>query len=64
MGCRSERWGWGWGREDGSYRLRFRNVREVDGMYHGRQRAILGRREKIKRLTLKRRKKENLRNAA
>ena len=33
-------------------------------MYHGRQRAILGRREKIKRLTLKRRKKENLRNAA
>jgi hypothetical protein len=28
------------------------------------QRAILSRREKIKRLTLERRKKENLRNAA
>ena len=35
-----------------------------DDMYHGRQRAILNRREKIKRLTLERRKKENLRNAA
>ncbi len=35
-----------------------------DDMYHGRQRAILSRREKIKRLTLERRKKENLRNAA
>ena len=35
-----------------------------DDMYHGRQRAILSRREKIKRLTLKRRKKENLSNAA
>ena len=35
-----------------------------DDMYHGRQRAILSRREKIKRLTLARRKKENLRNAA
>ena len=35
-----------------------------DDMYHGRQQAILSRREKIKRLTLKRRKKENLRNAA
>ena len=35
-----------------------------DDMYHGRQRAILTRREKKKRLTLKRRKKENLRNAA
>jgi transposase InsO family protein len=35
-----------------------------DDMYHGRQRAILSRREKTKRLTLKRRKKENLRNAA
>jgi hypothetical protein len=33
-------------------------------MYHGRQHAILTRREKIKRLTLARRKKENLRNAA
>jgi len=35
-----------------------------DDMYHGRQREILTRREKIKRLTLQRRKKENLRNAA
>ena len=35
-----------------------------DDMYHGRQRDILTRREKIKRLTLKRRKKENLHNAA
>jgi transposase InsO family protein len=35
-----------------------------DEMYHGRQREILTRREKIKRLTLERRKKENLRNAA
>jgi putative transposase len=35
-----------------------------DDMYHGRQRAILSRREKIKRLTLKRRKKKNLSNAA
>ena len=29
-----------------------------DDMYHGRQRAILSRREKIKRLTLERRKKQ------
>jgi len=35
-----------------------------DDMYHGRQREILTRREEIKRLTLERRKKENLRNAA
>jgi len=35
-----------------------------DDMYHGRQREILTNREKIKRLTLQRRKKENLRNAA
>ena len=35
-----------------------------DDMYHGRQREILTRRAKIKRLTLERRKKENLRNAA
>ena len=35
-----------------------------DDMYHGRQRAILSRREKIKSLTSERRKKENLRNAA
>jgi hypothetical protein len=35
-----------------------------DDMYYGRQRAILSRREKIKRLTLERRKQENLRNAA
>ena len=35
-----------------------------DDMYHGRQGEILSRRERIKRLTLKRRKKENLRNAA
>ena len=35
-----------------------------DDMYHGRQRAILSRREKTKRLTLERRKKENLSNAA
>jgi transposase InsO family protein len=34
-----------------------------DDMYHGRQRAIVSPREKIKRLTLERRKKENLRNA-
>jgi putative transposase len=34
-----------------------------DDMYHGRQRAILSRREKIKRSTLERRKKEDLRNA-
>jgi len=33
-------------------------------MYHGRQPSILSRREKTKRLTLERRKKENLRNAA
>ena len=35
-----------------------------DDRDHGRQRAILARREEIKRLTLERRKKENLRNAA
>ena len=35
-----------------------------DDMYHGRLRTILTRREKIKRLTLKRRKKENLQTAA
>jgi putative transposase len=35
-----------------------------DDMYRGRQRAIVSRREKIKRLTLERRKKQNLRNAA
>ena len=35
-----------------------------DDMYHGRQCEILTHREKIKRLTLQRRKKENLRNAA
>jgi len=35
-----------------------------DDMYHGRQREITSRRAKIKRLTLERRKKENLRNAA
>jgi hypothetical protein len=35
-----------------------------DDMNHGDQREILSRREKIKRLTLERRKKENLRNAA
>jgi hypothetical protein len=35
-----------------------------DDMYHGRQPAILTRRQKIKRLTLERRKRENLRNAA
>jgi len=34
-----------------------------DDMYHGRQREILSRRLKIKRLTLERRKKENLHNA-
>ncbi len=36
----------------------------LDHRYHGRQRTILSRREKIQRLTLERRKKENLRNAA
>jgi hypothetical protein len=35
-----------------------------DDMDHGRQREIFTRRERIKRLTLQRRKKENLRNAA
>jgi transposase InsO family protein len=35
-----------------------------DDMYNGRQREIFTRREKIKRLTLQRRKKENLSNAA
>jgi hypothetical protein len=35
-----------------------------DDMVHGRQRAILGRQVKIKHLTLERRKKENLSNAA
>ncbi len=35
-----------------------------DDMYHGRQLEILTPREQIKRLTLERRKKENLRNAA
>jgi hypothetical protein len=35
-----------------------------DDVYHSRQRAILSRREEIKRLTLERRKKENLHNAA
>lgn len=35
-----------------------------DDMFHGRQRAILSGRAKIKRLTLKRRQKENLYNAA
>ncbi len=39
------------------------NVASND-MVHGRQPAILSRRENIKRLTLERRKKENLRNAA
>ena len=34
-----------------------------DDTYHGRQHGILSRREKTKRLTLKRRKKENLSNA-
>jgi hypothetical protein len=35
-----------------------------DDMCQGRQPTILSRREKIKRLTLERRKKENLRNVA
>ena len=35
-----------------------------DDMYQGRQRETPTRKEKIKRLTLERRKKENLRNAA
>jgi hypothetical protein len=35
-----------------------------EGMYHSHQRAILSHREKIKRLTLERRKEENLSNAA
>ena len=35
-----------------------------DDMYHGRQRAILNHREKIKRLILERKKKENPNNAA
>jgi hypothetical protein len=36
----------------------------ADDMYHGRWREILTHREKIKRLTLERRKKENLGYAA
>ena len=43
--------------------IEFGNV-TPDAMYHGRQRTILSHREKIKRLTLERRKKENLYNAA
>ena len=39
------------------------NVTPAD-MYDGRQREILSRRERIKRETLARRKKENLRRAA
>jgi len=35
-----------------------------DELYHGRRRDILSRRERIQRLTLERRKNENLRNAA
>ena len=35
-----------------------------DDMYHGRRPEILSRRERIKRLTLERRKKENLSHAA
>ena len=35
-----------------------------DDMYHGRQRAVSSRSEKIKHLTLKRRKEENQSNAA
>jgi hypothetical protein len=35
-----------------------------ENLYYGRQREILTHREKIKRLTVQRRKKENLRNAA
>ena len=35
-----------------------------DDMYHGRQPEILTRRAEIKRMTLERRKKENLRSAA
>ena len=35
-----------------------------DDMYHGRQREVFSRREKIKHLTFEQRKKENLRNAA
>jgi putative transposase len=35
-----------------------------DDMYHGRHHAIVSRRKETKRLTLERRKKENLRNAA
>ncbi len=35
-----------------------------DDTYHGRQSAILSRKEKIKRLTLERREEENLGNTA
>ncbi len=35
-----------------------------DDIVHGRRSAILSRKDKIKRMTLERRKKENLRNAA
>jgi hypothetical protein len=45
---------------------RHETVRDVEhgDMYHGRQCAIRGRREKNKRLTLERKKKENLHNTA
>ena len=36
----------------------------IGNMVHGRQCAILSRMEKVKRLTLERRKRENLHNAA
>ena len=49
--------------DHGPHRAAIGNV-EADDLCHGRQRAILSGREKIKRLTLKRRKEENLSNAA
>ena len=47
----------------GRYRESLDNVMPAD-MYDGRQREILTKRERIKRETLARRRKENLRNAA
>ena len=47
----------------GRYHESLRNVTPAD-MYDGRQREILTQRERIKRETLARRRKENLRNAA
>jgi hypothetical protein len=57
----------GWGENGQLDTERFPRIRgelTLDDTYYGRQRAILIRREKIKRLTLERRKEENLDDAA